>query len=578
MKIGLAFLVGGYRATAYSLGTLCYLNTINILDGNNREIKMLRAVDAMSTVSGGSITGMTYMKAQKEGKAFGEYEKDMINFMLKEDLVTKAIDNLVNPEKTTSLIEGIGKVYDEKLFQGQTLDKLMPSEDSSTEHVKYLCVNATDFNVGIPFRFIFQRANKDARKDMTVGNGTNPIEKDKLHLIPLYIPLAASSCFPGGFEPIQVHDKKGDLIPNKNGEAISLMDGGIADNQGIDALLRYDQHSSSKEKNARKYLDLMIVNDVSTAGIESYKPNKDASVPVIGNVKMITLFYLVLIANLMTIAAYFVPVVKNTAWLLTVNTIATTVLSFISIMLLIGRSVVTKLAHASVGKGKIVNLNKLTPNATIVLLKNRVDSLSLLFGSVFMKNLRSKNYAMMYGNGENASRAVNTSIDFFVKEQITLKSKDTKTPTTKEEKFKAPALDLEKHDAIFKIAYQATNMATTLWMPNHILDYNIYKSNLITGKHEDIKSVDIDPTLLLREVITCGQITTCYNIIDKCIYKFNKKSTNPVWPMIYNQAMKHWKAFEKDPYWMYDKKDLPADIAAMDFVPVGAMQLEAEMA
>lgn len=55
MKIGVAISGGGYRATSFGLGTLSYLNHLKF---DNQPL--LKKVVALSTVSGGSITGITY--------------------------------------------------------------------------------------------------------------------------------------------------------------------------------------------------------------------------------------------------------------------------------------------------------------------------------------------------------------------------------------------------------------------------------------------------------------------------------------------------------------------------------------
>lgn len=72
MRIGIALSGGGYRATTYSLGVFSYLNHLQ-LDGKS----LLQHVEALSTVSGGSITGITYAQSVKEGELFKEYFKRM---------------------------------------------------------------------------------------------------------------------------------------------------------------------------------------------------------------------------------------------------------------------------------------------------------------------------------------------------------------------------------------------------------------------------------------------------------------------------------------------------------------------
>ena len=60
IRIGLGLSGGGYRATAYHIGTLKKLNELGILDN----------VDVMSCVSGGSITGAFYGLTKDDFETF----------------------------------------------------------------------------------------------------------------------------------------------------------------------------------------------------------------------------------------------------------------------------------------------------------------------------------------------------------------------------------------------------------------------------------------------------------------------------------------------------------------------------
>jgi len=101
--------------------------------------------------------------------------------------------------------------------------------------------------------------------------------------------LAASSCFPIGFEPMvfpndfasdaTMKQKLEESIifktangTNVQGSAFGLMDGGITDNQGIESMmLAYNRRSNkTAQKKGLKPFDLMIVADVSNRIIASY--------------------------------------------------------------------------------------------------------------------------------------------------------------------------------------------------------------------------------------------------------------------------------------------------------------------
>lgn len=97
--------------------------------------------------------------------------------------------------------------------------------------------NATEFRTGIAFRF-------DTREKARIGNGRISIPREAAKNIRIADIVAASSCFPGGFEPLAFPDDfvwPEGRVPSEIQEAIgekpiALMDGGIYDNQGITTL------------------------------------------------------------------------------------------------------------------------------------------------------------------------------------------------------------------------------------------------------------------------------------------------------------------------------------------------------
>ena len=64
LQIALTLSGGGYRASVFHIGVLSYLYHLKLDDGT----RMLDHVTVMSTVSGGTITGVNYLLAlRKEG-------------------------------------------------------------------------------------------------------------------------------------------------------------------------------------------------------------------------------------------------------------------------------------------------------------------------------------------------------------------------------------------------------------------------------------------------------------------------------------------------------------------------------
>src|SRR6266540_284904 len=91
LKIGLAFSGGGFRAAAFSLGVLTYLDRIKI-----GEKSLLESVVAISTVSGGTIAGSRYAVGIKKGEDISEIYKSLYSFMARVDLVSLSLDSLIS--------------------------------------------------------------------------------------------------------------------------------------------------------------------------------------------------------------------------------------------------------------------------------------------------------------------------------------------------------------------------------------------------------------------------------------------------------------------------------------------------
>lgn len=544
MNIGVTMSGGGYRASAYSLGALSYLEKLELA-----QQPLLKQVKAISTVSGGSITGLSYAQSAKRNEAFTLYFQRLFTFLTEEDLVNDGISNFVSPGFKNSLIEGFARVYTEKLFDNATFASVLPEKTSAgiyDTHLEFTCINATEFNTGTPFRFIAQLSHLRHR----IGNHYYKLDRDLIKPMPLGIPLAASSCFPGGFEPISI-----DMGPyisatsvihrGDRDKVVSLMDGGIVDNQGIDSILLYDAGKKEKEE----LLDLIIVADVASPDISGYEPTKEKRIPIIGNLKMISIYRFTWITNLLLAIALFIPFVHQSkialgiiSGLLTLFTLATFILTY-------AKQFIRKAANTNeVGIGKVTKMNVLTPNAVSELFINRANSVSLMVGSIFLKHLRNKHYQELFGNRMYVHKCFSTAI-------YDLKHPD---PTDQQANIRGVSFfDLgvgEPTETIRDICTSASGMKTTLWVP-------LNKK----GKEK------------IRDVITAGQLTTCINFIiyyhkickslqsienrkqtgtsggnDSYHEPFLRRQIQHLTP-IDQQARVHWKQFIENPYWMVDE-------------------------
>ena len=287
-NLAISFSGGGYRASAFHLGSLDLLEKVGLLN----------KVTMLSTVSGGSITGAKYACALSEAIAnnkpnfYETFYNELYNFILETRLPDLWFDKL-HPEDTDkpSLIAAAADVYNERLFHGARFEQLMAVKEKM--HLKEIVLNTTELRTGNDFRF---RVGDGG----AVGNYFLPIPYELLEEVRIADVVAASSCFPGGFEPIVFPDdfklltdwqtvkqklepkfqekiahkptgnefltKLLDTLQSITEEPVPLVDGGIYDNFGIDSLFVADQRLKRKEKDDQRF-DTLIISDTDNIGV-----------------------------------------------------------------------------------------------------------------------------------------------------------------------------------------------------------------------------------------------------------------------------------------------------------------------
>jgi hypothetical protein len=83
-EIALALSGGGYRAAAFHLGTLDML----------QRLGLLQSVRVLSTVSGGTLTGLKYALSITEGDTFEDFYGDFYNFLSTTNVIGKGLAGL----------------------------------------------------------------------------------------------------------------------------------------------------------------------------------------------------------------------------------------------------------------------------------------------------------------------------------------------------------------------------------------------------------------------------------------------------------------------------------------------------
>lgn len=267
-KVGLALSGGGFRASLFHIGVLARL----------AELDMLRHVEVLSCVSGGSIIGAHYyleVKRLLEQKADAEIKADDYVELVKRlesdflqgvqaNLRTRLAANpwinlktLLLPHYTRT--DRLGELFEKQLYSRVTgnrnlflSDLLVLPKDAPADFapkldnwhraakVPMLILNATTLNTGHNWQFTATWMGEPPAGVGAEIDGNDLLrrmyywEAPKDHqTIRLGRAVAASACVPGLFDPIEFQN----LYPKRT---IRLVDGGVHDNQGVGGLLEQE--------------------------------------------------------------------------------------------------------------------------------------------------------------------------------------------------------------------------------------------------------------------------------------------------------------------------------------------------
>jgi predicted acylesterase/phospholipase RssA len=272
-KVGLALSGGGFRASLYHIGVLAKL----------AELDLLRHVEYLSCVSGGSIVGAHfYLEVRKlleEKKDEDITKEDYIEIVhkLANDFYAGVKTNIrtrIAAEWLTNLkmifLPGYsrtmraGDLYEKEIYArvddkaghkarwlneltitppGQT--KFSPKDDNWRRFAKapILVLNATSLNTGHNWQFTATWMGEPPAGIVTKVDANSRLrrmyytEAPKTHQsIRLGHAVAASASVPGLFEPLALLDLYKHM-PGTARPVVRLCDGGVFDNQGTSALL-----------------------------------------------------------------------------------------------------------------------------------------------------------------------------------------------------------------------------------------------------------------------------------------------------------------------------------------------------
>ena len=274
-KLGLALSGGGFRASLFHIGVLARL----------AELDLLRHVEVLSCVSGGSIVGAHYylllrnlLQSKPDEDICAQDYIELVRELLDQFLrgvqknirmsvaaSLKANISMIFRPGTYSRTERLGELYEKYLYaqvdddegeqprwlneafivprrtNGDWWDGFSPRLDNwrRANKVPTLVLNATSLNTGRNWQFTASWMGEP------ISYGTEVDATERLQ--PVYFSeaperltqyrfghaVAASSCVPGLFTPIVINQ----LYPDRT---VRLVDGGVHDNQGTRSLLDQD--------------------------------------------------------------------------------------------------------------------------------------------------------------------------------------------------------------------------------------------------------------------------------------------------------------------------------------------------
>jgi predicted acylesterase/phospholipase RssA len=476
-EIALSLSGGGYRAAGFHLGVLDLLHRLNLL----QDVRVL------STVSGGTLTGMMYAVSAAEDGTFEAFYDKLYTFLGRTNVIESALEGLCQNDGGSlqpmpSLIKSAAQVYASEAMLG---DRRFGQLMNGAGRLSDLAFNSVEFCTGNSFRFQTSQSGS-----AIIGNGILRVDKGVAAEIRLADIAAASSCFPSGFEPIRFPD---DFVwPEQRSlesvrvdlgdsfkECVPLMDGGIFDNQGIDSV----EHIYQREgKDGADSVGLFIISDTSQ------RSEKLLSFPVKNRKGWLTLGGVVRAAWLL----FILSVITSVSLLIDgiqrfeadgISVLRGIFLYAIPLFFSISSSFALwwarhRLKHALSGLQVKTNLRlwphvkRMSVPELVELIESRIKSLIVLTASVFMKRVRNLGYK---------------DISVYPKYQHKL-CPNLIYGLDDNERFgqRIKALGLEPSEDLRALARNAESVPTNLWFT-------------------------ADDTL--QNLIACGQATMCFNIM-----------------------------------------------------------------
>ncbi|MCB2406672.1 patatin-like phospholipase family protein [Hymenobacter lucidus] len=488
-RIALSLSGGGFRAAAYGLGTLNCLYLLGLLDN----------VQMLSTASGGTLTGAFYALRRKRGEAFGPIYEACYNWLAQDAILPDAMrawqQAIATGKADFKLIRAFADVYDGSLYGQARFGAFWQREEPGQPpfHLQSIIFGATELYSGLTFRFQYAaympRKGYGKRyfiRSYYIGNGNVYLSAADARRLRLADIVAASSCFPVGFEPLILPDDffpGADPLPKVRGrnrqgvpQQLALIDGGVYDNQGMESLLvanrrnrdyrRSPDSATHKLTDAQKALllpsTLLLLADVDEAPVNMYTappvpapPDKSPSLQVLDRYSRWALAVL--------------GVVLAGALLLEANGRGGFVAGLVFGVAGVGLGVVLavrrlgywllkkfRVKAPDIFREAMPPLRHLSLRQWAYLLRVRLQTAYVLLYSVFMRRIRSQNYGLLYRSDENDDGFSPAMLPSIIGGLMV----DYRRPHTPDPGRPSVRDELE---TVYETIQNASQMATTLW-------------------------------------------------------------------------------------------------------------------
>ena len=539
IEIALTLSGGGYRASIFHIGVLSYLYHLGLDDGS----RLLDHITVMSTVSGGTITGMLYLLSLAADDNVPKHLADVYDKIVANNLADCLLQNVAKKKNDSklSIIKELGNVYDSVFFQGNTFQSLYDVVQKS--HLHHYAAYATDISNALPFRF--QVAKKEYG-DVTIGNEVKGIRFDSAKKYRLADILAASSCFPIAFEPINFpRDFKDysedDEFAQSNMQTM-LMDGGIIDNQGIDYLMEADRQMFVVNDEKIKGIDLAIISDAaSSASEDTLNGSNDKKgcstwlfnigltlrLWLLEKLKALTVMKIQWNLGSMLVVLMVLGVFQNFQ---TIGAVLFWGGMFACVLMFLIIGMLKKLTPDTLEKNSQFDIPtnliwKIDFNQYFRIVSKRYKSFSKVVSTVMMGHIRKKNIEMLTLNSRWTNRFVIPCIS-------SLTSNGDWKKDEKARKMMAGAYEL------MRISDVASNFHSTLWFSKDDLDKGIPK-----------------------QILACGQFSICYELY-MWVDSHNGRQANMQGVLsriskdLKGTLKEDWRNFKENPYMLVDLNNL----------------------